>query len=301
MNNPEDHSGRKSRKLAYTEGWLSIGTNILLFALKYWAGVVTGSVAIIADAWHTLSDSLSSIFVLIGARVSNKPPDKKHPFGHGRAELIASVLIAALLGFVSYEFITESISKLIQREEAHFGTIAIVVTIVSIICKEGLAQFAFWASRQSGSSSLQADGIHHRTDALSSALILIGIFLGHFFWWIDGVLGIIVAVLILWSAYGILKDANSRLLGEAPDPKLKKNIERIARKITDINLNIHHIHVHDYVDHKELVFHILLPNEMTVEESHDLTVKIEKQLSKDLKMAATIHVEPLIKKNRLKK
>lgn len=283
----------KSIRLTFTEGWLSIAVNVVLFALKYWAGVVTGSVAIVADAWHTLSDSLSSIFVLLGARVASKPPDKKHPFGHGRAELIASILIAALLGFVAYEFISESISKLINREDVIFGTLAIVVTVISVIFKELLAQYAFWAARKTGSNSLRADGLHHRTDALSSVLILAGIFLGRFFWWVDGVLGIAVALMILYAAYDILKDSISRLLGEAPDPALKNKLIKIAEKITSINLGIHHIHLHTYGDHKELTFHIKLPSEMSVEEAHELSDKVEKQVEKDLGMVATIHMEPI--------
>lgn len=281
-----------SRRLAYNEGWLSIGVNFVLFGLKYWAGTVTGSVAIIADAWHTLSDSLSSVFLLVGARVSSKPPDKKHPFGHGRAELIASIMIAALLAFVAYEFITESIARLINKEDVIFGTIAIVVTIISVVMKELLAQYAFWGARKTGSSSLRADGMHHRTDAASSLLILIGIFLGRFFWWIDGVLGIIVALLILYAAYDILKEANSRLLGEAPDPKLKERLEKSAGKITGLDLNIHHIHLHEYGDHQELTFHIKLPEKMSVDEAHNLSDSIEKQVENDLGMVATIHMEP---------
>lgn len=283
----------KNRKLAYTEGWLSIITNILLFMLKYWAGVVTGSVAILADAWHTLSDSLSSIFVIVGAKVSSMPPDKKHPFGHGRAELITSILIAALLAFVAYEFITESITKLISREETIFGTIAIVVTFISLLFKEVLAQYAFWAARKTGSSSLRADGLHHRTDAVSSGLILVGIFLGRYFWWIDGVLGILVALLILYAAYDILKDAISHLLGQAPDPELKKKLNEYTSGLTHLDLNIHHIHLHNYGNHKELTFHIKLPKTMSIADAHILTDKIEAQIKNKMNMVATIHVEPL--------
>jgi cation diffusion facilitator family transporter len=249
-------------------------------------------VAIIADAWHTLSDSLSSIFVIVGAKVSSMPPDQKHPFGHGRAELIASILIAALLGFVAYEFTLESISKLISREETIFGTIAIVVTIISVLFKELLAQYAFWAARKTKSNSLKADGLHHRTDAISSVLILIGIFLGNYFWWIDGVLGIIVAMMILYAAYEILKDAISHLLGEAPDPELEKKLNKCASKLTHLDLNIHHIHLHNYGHHKELTFHINLPKTMSVADAHILTDKIETQIKADLNMVSTIHVEP---------
>lgn len=283
---------KNNTRIAYLEGWVSFGVNLFLFALKLWAGMVTGSVAIVADAWHTLSDSLSSVVVIFGARVSAKPPDDEHPFGHGRAELIASVLIAALLGFVAYEFIAESIKKISEHVATDFGTIAIVVTIISIIVKEGLAQYAFGAARKTNYSSLRADGWHHRTDAISSVIILVGIFLGKYFWWIDGVMGILVAVMILWAGYTILKQAISRLLGEAPHPDLVHHLTASADKITTLDLRIHHIHLHEYGDHKELTFHVKLPPKMTVEEAHDLIEKVENQIWDDLGMAATIHMEP---------
>ncbi|MDD3527784.1 MAG: cation diffusion facilitator family transporter, partial [Bacteroidales bacterium] len=276
------NKAQQNTRIAYLEGWVSFGVNLFLFAIKLWAGLVTGSVAIVADAWHTLSDSLSSVVVIFGARVSAKPPDKEHPFGHGRAELIASVLIAALLGFVAYEFINQSIVKLAGHESVNFGTIAIVVTIISIVVKEGLAQYAFRAARKTNYSSLRADGWHHRTDAISSVIILVGIFAGKYFWWIDGVMGILVAIMIFWAGYGILKQAMSRLLGEAPQPDLVHHLTASAKKITQLDLRIHHIHLHEYGDHKELTFHVKLPPKMTVEEAHDLIEKVENQIWDDL-------------------
>jgi cation diffusion facilitator family transporter len=284
--------GDRNLKLAGSEGWLSIFVNILLFVLKYWAGIVTGSVAILADAWHTLSDSLSSVIVIIGAKVSAKPPDKEHPFGHGRAELVAAILIAALLGFVGYEFISDSVKKLIARQDVMFGTLAFVATISSIVLKEGLAQYAFWLYRKTGLTTLKADALHHRTDAISSGLILVGILLGQYFWWIDGVLGIVVSIMILVAAYQILKEAVSPILGEAPDPAITKKLNQTATKVTSRDLHIHHVHLHTYGSHIELTFHINLPKEMSVEESHDLTEKLEKQIKIELNMVATIHVEP---------
>jgi len=283
----------KNRKLAYNEGILSIVTNVLLFVLKYWAGIVTGSVAIVADAWHTLSDSLSSLVVIVGAKVASKPPDKEHPFGHGRAELVASILIAALLGFVAYEFISDSVAKLNNREEAIFGALAIWVTIVSILIKEAMAQYAFWAARKSNSSSLRADGYHHRTDAISSVIILVGIFIGRYYWWVDGVLGILVAIMILYAAYEILSESISRLLGEAPDANLINSLNKCAEKVTELKLQIHHVHVHSYGYHKELTCHIYLPEKMTVAHAHSLSDELEEQIRSDLDIIATIHVEPL--------
>ena len=126
------------------EGWISIIGNIILFALKYWAGIVTGSLALIADAWHTLSDSVSSVIVLIGGKISRKPADDDHPFGHGRAEHISAVIIGVILAIVAFDFIIGAIEKFGEREQTSFSTIAWVATIVSIIVKEGMAQYAFW-------------------------------------------------------------------------------------------------------------------------------------------------------------
>jgi len=279
-------------KLAYIEGWSSIAVNTLLFGLKYWAGIVSGSVAILADAWHTLSDSLSSVFILVAAKISSKPADEKHPYGHGRAELIASILIAAFLGFVAYEFISDSIGRLSHKTEARFGTIAIVVTVISILFKEGLAQFAFWAGKKANSTAIKADGWHHRTDAISSILILIGIFIGRYFWWIDGVLGIVVALMILYAAYEILKDSINHLMGVAPNKKLIDQIKGVADAEIGFDPDIHHIHLHSYGNHQELTFHIRLPSRMDVETSHSITKTIEKVIKEKLGMVATIHVEP---------
>ncbi len=279
-------------RLAYTEGWSSIVLNPLLFGLKYWAGIVSGSMAIIADAWHSLSDSLSSVFLLVGAKIASKPPDKDHPYGHGQAELIASVLIAAFLGSMAYEFISSSIGRLSKNTEARFGTLAIVVTIVSILFKETLAQYAFWAGRKANSGAIRADGWHHRTDAISSILILIGIFVGRFFWWIDGLLGIVVAFMILYAAYEILKDAINNLMGVAPNIKLIEQIRAVASNEIGFDPDIHHIHLHSYGNHQELTFHIRLPNDMNVETSHSNTKAIEESIKVKLGIVATIHVEP---------
>ena len=230
--------------LSYWEGWLSIIINILLFGLKYWAGIVTGSIAIIADAWHTLTDSISSIIVLVGAKISTKPADKKHPFGHGRAELIASLIIGVLLALIAFSFIQESIEKLKNREAVVFGSFAIVVTIVSIISKETLAQFAIWAGKKSNSKVLMADAWHHRSDAISSLIILVGIFFGKYFWWIDGILGIFVALLLFYATYEIFRDSITPILGKIPDENLLKEVKKICNSTND-RIKAHHFHIHE--------------------------------------------------------
>ena len=281
-----------NNRLAFIEGWLSIIVNILLFILKYWAGVVTGSVAIIADAWHTLSDYVTSIIVIVGAKASNKPPDEEHPFGHGRAEIIGSVIIGVLLAVVGFDFILESVDKLKGGEGTQFGTIALVVTILSIVMKEGMAQFAFWAARKTKSKSLKADGWHHRSDAFSSVVILIGIFLGPYFWWMDGAMGIIIAFLLFYGTYEILKDAIGTLLGQDADKELIKEVKIIASQCCQSDLNLHHFHLHNYGNHQELTFHIELDGEQSLEYSHKIASKIERKIKEDLNITATIHMEP---------
>lgn len=281
------------KKLTQLEGWISIFFNIVLFILKYWAGLVTGSVALVADAWHTLSDSVSSIFVLIGAKMSIKPADKDHPFGHGRAEPIASIVIGVLLAMIALNFLQESITKLKNREAVVFGTIAIVVTLISIIVKEGLAQFALWGWRKNHATLLKADAWHHRSDAISSVIILAGIFLGKHFWWIDGVLGIIVAIMIFYASFEIFREAVNPLLGEQANTMLMDQINSICVQVTAIkDIKAHHFHVHKYGDHTELTFHIRLPGSLHLTRAHDIASKIEDAIKKDLNIEATIHTEP---------
>jgi len=283
---------KKKNCLAYSEGWISIGVNILLFGLKFWAGIVSGSVAIVADAWHTLSDSVSSVIVLIGVKVSKKPPDKRHPFGHGRAELISTLFIAFLLGWVAIHFVTGSIEKLKYHEPADFGIVAIIVTIISVVLKEVLARYSFWVGRKTGFKSMKADGWHHRTDAISSLVILVGIFFGKMYWWVDGVLGLAVSVMILYSGYKIMQEAVSSLLGEKANPDLIEKIEKIANSVTEMDIHLHHMHMHDYVNHKELTCHIILPKDMSLEDAHEITTKIEERIFKETLIETTIHCEP---------
>jgi cation diffusion facilitator family transporter len=280
-------------KLSLRAGWISILTNTILFFIKYWAGLVSGSVSIIADAWHTLSDSLSSVFVIVGVKLSSRPADKEHPFGHGRYELIATILIGCLLAMVSYNFFMESIEKLKSRDSADFGMVAMVVTVVSILAKEALAQYSFLIGRKTGSRTVTADGWHHRSDALSSVIILVGIFLNKYFWWIDGVLGIIVALMILYTAIKIIKNSSDVILGEKPSTDLKNTIVEVCQRTVGYNIFPHHIHIHNYINHKELTLHIYLPDDMSIDSSHNITSAIEKKIAEELNIDTTIHVEPI--------
>ena len=280
----------ESKKLAYVEGIVSIVINTVLFGLKYWIGIMTGSIAIIADAWHTLSDSLTSIVVILGAKVSSKPADKNHPFGHGRAESVASIIIGVLLFIVGSNFFFEAIQRLRSKEAAIFSTSSIIIFIISVITKEAMAQFSFWAYKKTKSHSLKADGWHHRSDAIASAIILISIFLGKNLWWIDGVFGIIVSLLIVYTAIDIMKEAAQPILGEIPK---QDNIEKIIKIGERFNLNdIHHIHEHSYGSHLEYTMHVYMPKDSPIYKAYSITKKFREVLQKELNIESTVYIKP---------
>lgn len=274
-------------------GWVSIIGNVFLFALKMWAGIVSSSVAIMADAWHTMSDSLTSVIVLVSNVIVRKPADSKHPFGHGRAEPIAATIIGVLLSVVAFDFIMESIRSLREHEPGQFGLVAIIVTIISIVSKEAMAQYSFHIARQSGSGVVKADGWHHRSDAFSSLVILIGIIFARYAWWIDAALGFAVAILILYTAFTIMKTTVSNLLGERADPEMIRAVKELSTLVAGRDLGPHHFHAHSYGDHTELTFHICLPGNMTIDEAHEVTDLIEKKIADEMNLEATIHIDPL--------
>ena len=273
------------------EGWVSGVANILLFGIKLWAGIVSGSIALIADAWHTLSDTISSVLIIIGLKWASKPADKEHPFGHGRIEIIVSLIIGILLILVGFHFINGSVEKLKNTESANFGIIAIVVTAISLIVKEALAQYALRIGKITGIESIKADGWHHRSDAFSSGIILIGIMVQKYIWWIDGVLGIFVALVIFYSAYVIILKTIKVLLGQEPEKEMVVEIREIARKIYPGNLRLHHFHIHNYGFHNEMTFHIVLPEEMSLREANKITQRLFIEIKEKLNILTTIHID----------
>jgi cation diffusion facilitator family transporter len=282
----------KPHRFGYLEGGLSVIINVVLFGFKYWAGSKSGSVAMIADAWHTMSDTLTSLIILVSFWVVSRPADKLHPFGHGRAESIGAIIIGTLLGVVGLTFFKESILRLQHYQAAEFATLGILVFGVSVIVKEALAQFSIWAGRKIQSHALIADGWHHRSDAIASGLIVIGALAGTYLWWIDGVMGIFVSLLILYATYKILNEAVDSLLGERPDPAIVDKITEMVKTSAPAASCIHHLRMHRYGDHIELTLHIKLPCEMNLKEAHDLTTLLEEAIKNETNATSTIHIEP---------
>lgn len=277
----------------YREGTISIIVNTALFILKLWAGIISGSVALLADAWHTIADSLSSIIVIIGARLASRKPNSKYPFGHGRWEPITAMFIGFILAVIAYNFLRDSLYRFQGKQEAYFGLWAIIVTTISLVVKSALSYFAFYLGRKSGNMAVSADGWHHQSDALTSLIILVGILLSGRFWWIDSILGGIVSLVLLYAVYQIMKEAVGKLLGERPDPELIQQIETLIEKSHPNSVFPHQYKLHNYIDHKELTFHIKVDDNMNIYSGHMIATDIESQILRELNITTTIHIEPI--------
>lgn len=281
------------QRLSMQTVWVSIVGNLFLFGVKYWVAVVSDSLALEADAWHTVSDTLSSLVVLAGLQLARRPPDAHHPFGYGRYELLSTMMVGVMLLLVAIYFGWQGVSQLIERGSAHFGLLAVVVTVVSIVVKEGMAQYALWVARRTGNPAVRADGWHHRSDALSSVLVLVGIAVGSWLWWIDGALSIGVAGLIAWVAFGTMRNAASVIVGERPPEALQHRIEELVETgYPGQGLQPHNVKWHNYVRCQEVTLHIVLPAAMPLEEAHAIATHLEELLWQELAVSATVHMEP---------
>jgi len=271
--------------------WTSFFLNLALFGIKIWAGYRNDSLALLADGWHTLSDCVSTVVVFIGIRWSMKPADKEHPFGHGRAETVAAVFVGFFLIMVAFEFGREAYARFIGHQHADYGWAGVMVMIISIIVKEGMSQLSIRVGKSIHSDALVADGWHHRSDAISSLIILVGILGGRNIWWIDSLLTALLSIYLLYVAYRIITDAVNPLLGEAVDEDLIEKLRKIGKEVYGRELYMHHFHIHEYGRHTEMTFHIVLPEEMSLKESAELTRKLFKEIKKKTGIISTIHVD----------
>ena len=282
--------------IAKSEGVVAICGNALLGAFKLWVGVATGSLAVLADSWETLSDCLSSAVLIVGLKISEKPADAEHPFGHGRAELISSVVIAMMLAGIGVSFGKGGVEKILARESVEFGWLALSAMIATIVVKEAMAQYAFWAARRTRLNSLRADAYHHRSDTLSSAILLVGMvaakLVGETLWWMDGALSCVVGALLLRLAWTVLRDASNRLLGGRVPADLEAKIRELCARVGEHDdFDLHHLHFHEYGAHTEVTFHIRFDGDTPLRDAHACADKIEKAVLAELGVDATIHLE----------
>ena len=273
--------------------YVSIFGNVLLFVAKSIAGILTESVALQADAWHTLSDVLTSIIVIVGFRFARKPADHEHPFGHGRYELISTMLVGVFLFVVAGMFLYQGAMEIYEHTQVVFGPLAIGVTVLSILVKEGMAQYTYHIAKKINNPALRADSWHHRSDALSSLIVLVGILVGKWFWWMDGALAIGVAILIAVMAFKTFHSVSSAIVGEAPSKELMQDIiSTVIDTYPTLNLQPHRFQWHNYIQQQEVTMHVMLPDDLTVRQAFNITKRLELLIYEKFKISATIRVEP---------
>lgn len=275
------------------QGWISIIVNGLMFFLKLLIGLIIGSISVIADAFHTLTDVISSGIVIWGFNESEKPADKNHPYGHGRAEYVATLVIAILLIVAGIEFIESSIERIVNPTIIEPEWWMIISIIITIFIKMIVAQYAEYLSSKIASGTLHADAWHHRADAISSFLVATAMILGKYgYFQVDGWTGLIVALFIMWSGFGIAKEAVDDLIGKPPTIEEINDIRKISLNIEGV-IGVHDIAVHSYGKDKFASIHVEIDEQEDQMDAHLISENVEKTLNKKLGVSPTVHVDPI--------
>ncbi len=280
-------------KVGKFQGWISVIINAILFIVKFILGLITRSISLMADAIHTLSDVVSSAVVIWGFKAVEKPADAEHPYGHGRAEYIATLVIALLLAVVGIEFIQSSIKRILDPQLIAVNWWMIAVVAITIVFKELTARYAEFLSRRISSGTLRADAWHHRTDAISSVLVVIAMIAGRYgFYHLDGYAGVGVALIILWTAYEIARDAIDDLIGKPPADEELEAIRQAAIGIDGV-LGTHDITVHSYGSDKFTSVHIEVDAQQPTLKTHDIAEAVEVVINTELNVNPTVHIDPV--------
>ena len=268
--------------------------NVLLFAGKYIAGFVSGSIAIMADAFNNLSDAGSSFITLIGFVFAGKKPDSDHPFGHGRIEYLSGLGVAFLIMLMGVELGKSSWKKIMHPETVELGALSVGILIVSILVKLYMAYYNRKVGKRIASAAMAATATDSLSDAVSTTVVLIAMLFLHITNInIDGYCGMLVAILILVAGFEAAKDTISPLLGQAPDPEFVERIEEIVMAHEEV-VGIHDLIVHDYGPGRVLIsLHAEVPGDGDIFVLHDVIDLIERELEQVLHCDATIHMDPI--------
>ena len=287
-------SAQKYRiKIGVFQGWISVFVNSILFILKLVIGLMVGAVSVIADAVHTLSDVVSSGVVIWGFKQAEKPADVEHPYGHGRAEYIATLIIAILLCVAGIEFIQVAIDRIQNPERVKVEWWMVIILLVTIILKEITARYAEFLSSKIASGTLHADAWHHRTDALSSLLVVGAMIAGIYGYpTVDGWAGLGVALFLIYTGFEIAKTAVDDLIGKPPTGEEVESIRQIVMNVDGV-LGVHDIAVHSYGHDKFVSVHVEIDANETTAVSHDISEEVEDQLENTLGVKPTVHMDPV--------
>lgn len=289
---------KDKKQAGILEGTLSVVVNLLIFVVKLIYGLLFNSISLIADAFHSLSDLLSSFLVIAGAKVASTPPDEQHPFGHGRIELVVSIIVATLLFVIGLEFIKDSFSKLFNPSNVNVKPLGFILILLTILVKEILARFSFYLGHKFKSQLLLADGYHHRSDSITTVVVIISLGCSYFgYKSIDGIAGIVVALFIIHSAWGLIKESSGPLLGEKASSKQLKTIMEMATNESGV-IGVHDIVVHDFSNLFHISLHIELNSNQSLFKAHQMADSLEKKISKKFPGHITVHVDPVNPENK---
>ena len=276
-------------------GGFGIFLNILLFIGKFLAGTLAKSVSITADAFNNLADAGSSIITLLGFRLARQKPDTKHPFGHGRIEYIAGLLVSAAIILMGFELAKSSISKIISPEPIEFSVLTAAILVCSILVKLYMVFYNKSIGKKIKSATLGATALDSCSDCIATSVVLVSSLIAHFFKInIDGYCGVLVAAFVIYSGIRALQETITPLLGQAPDREFIERIQKLIEEFPEIT-GIHDLIVHDYGPGRLM---ISLHAEMPVHEDsdifamHDIIDNAERLLSKELECLVTIHLDP---------
>ncbi len=276
-------------------GYLSIGFNVLLAAGKIAAGAVSGVLSVLADGLNNLTDCGSNAVSVIGFKMAGKPADKEHPFGHQRAEYVASMVISLIILVVAVELAISSVEKILSPETGEFSVLTLVILIVSVLVKLGMFVFNRRLGRKISSETLKATATDSISDAIATTAVLVSLLISHYSKIdLDGYMGVLVALFIAFAGVSILKDTISRLLGKAPDADVVKKIEERILAFNGVH-GLHDLTVHNYGECKMYAtVHVEVDSHMPIMAAHDLADNIEHEFTEHTDILLTVHIDPLV-------
>lgn len=282
------------RKYGIIGSIVGIVLNVILFALKYFAGFISGSVAIMADAFNNLSDAGSSIITLAGFKFTGMKPDNEHPFGHGRVEYIAGLIVSIAIILMGFELLKSSIEKIFKPVSVDTSTSAFVILIISVLIKLYMAFYNAKISTKIKSAAMKATATDSLSDAIATSVVFVSMVVTSLTGYkIDGYCGAIVAVFILFAGYNAAKDTISPLLGTKPAPETVKEIENIVISHNGV-LGIHDLMVHDYGPGRMIIsLHAEVPGDGDIYEIHSMIDNIENELNERFNCESVIHMDPV--------
>ena len=273
---------------------VGIFCNVLLFSVKLAIGLILSSLAVTADAFNNLSDAASSIISFVGVKMAGKPADAEHPFGHGRIEYIAALIVSFLVIEVGFTFFKSSISKIMHPEEITFDPVPFIILILSILVKLWMAFFNNKLGKRIDSKVMLATAADSLGDVITTSATVISIVICHFTSInVDAIAGLIVSGIVIWSGVSIAKDTLEPLIGQRVPSELYQKITDVVESYEGI-VGAHDLIVHNYGPNRSMAtIHAEVPNDASIEASHEIIDRIERDAKKELNILLVIHMDPV--------